>query len=317
MKSERKQIQESNLLADKIEQMAIKLKTAMPAILAVTAVVVLGLLAYGFYTSVKETESAKGWTKLYFADTDASDLTAISTDFSGTTAGLWAKQTSADANMSRALEKVYLDRDLAEEFYKEAIADYKSVAEKSSDPFLVGRANYGVAQASEGMGDSEKALSYYRKVIANKGMGAELIAEATKRVAFIESDAGSEFYAWFKANRASAPVLNASPGLNAPLPSNPDMVFPAKPSDASAAKPADATPATATPTTASEPAPTKTTPPAEAAPAATPVPTPTEATAPSVPATVTPAAATPAAATPEVPAADAPKVEDAPAEKKP
>ncbi|MCY2982322.1 MAG: hypothetical protein NTY15_01645 [Planctomycetota bacterium] len=310
MKSERKQIQESNLLADKIEQMAIKLKTAMPAMLAVTAVVILGLLAYGFYTSVKETESAKGWTKLYFADTDASDLTAISTDFSGTTAGLWAKQTAADANMSRALEKVYLDRDLAEEFYKEAIADYKSVAEKSSDPFLVGRANYGLAQASEGMADQEKALSYYRKVIANKGMGAELIAEATKRVAFLESDAGGEFYAWFKANRASAPVLNANPGLNAPLPSNPDIAFPPKPSDASATKPADAAPGTATtttPTAPSEPDPTKTTPPAEAAPAAALVPTPTEAATPVVP----------AATTPEVPAADAPKADDAPAEKKP
>ncbi len=305
MKSERKQIQESNLLADKIEQMAIKLKTAMPAILAVSAVTILGLLAYGFYTSVKETEAAKGWTKLYFADTDTSDLTAISTDFSGTTAGLWAKQTSADANMSRALEKVYLDRDLAEEFYKEAIADYKSVAEKSSDPFLVGRANYGLAQASEGMGDQEKALSYYRKVIANKGMGTELIAEATKRVAFLESDAGGEFYAWFKATRASAPVLNTNQGLNAPLPSNPDIAFPPKPSDASATKPADA--ATATPTPPSEPAPTKTTTPAESAPAATPVPTPTEAAAPAVP----------AATTPEVPAADVPKVDDAPAEKKP
>ena len=300
MKSERKQIQESNLLADKIEQMAIKLKKAMPAILAVTAVVVLGMLAYGFYTSVKETESAKGWTKLYFADTDASDLSAISTDFSGTTAGLWAKQTSADANMSRALEKVYLDRDLAEEFYKEAIADYKSVAEKSSDPFLVGRANYGLAQASEGMGDQEKALSHYRKVIANKGMGTELIAEATKRVAFLESEAGAEFYTWFKANRASAPVLNTSPGLNAPLPSNPDIAFPPKPSDASATKPADA------PTAATPSEPTKTTPPAEAVPAATPVPTPTEATTPAVP-----------AATPEVPAAAEPKVDDAPAEKKP
>jgi len=307
MKSERKQTQESNLLADKIEQMAIKLKTVMPAVLAVSAVVILGLLAFGFYTSVKDTESAKGWTKLYFADTDTSDLTAISTDFSGTAAGLAAKQISADANMSRALEKVYLDRDLAEEFYKEAIADYRSVAEKSSDPFLVGRANYGLAQASEGMGDQEKALSYYRKVIANKGMGAELIAEATKRVAWLESEAGGEFYSWFKANRASAPVLNASPGLIAPLPANPDMAFPPKPNDSPAVKPDDAapTPDAANPTTPSEPA-------------ATPAPVSTETSAPTtseVPALTTPEV--PAATTPEVPAADAPKVDDAPAEKKP
>ena len=226
MKSERKQIQESNLIADKIEELAVKLKKAFPAIIAVTAVVVIGLLAYGFYSSVKETESAKGWTALYFADTDAADLNAISSDFNGTTAGLWARQTSADANMSRALEKVYLDRDLSDKFYKEAMEDYKKVSEKSSDSFLVGRANFGLAQASEGLTDTAQALSYYRKVIANKAMGADLIGEATKRVAWLESKSGEEFYAWYKSNRASAPVLNANPPTNPALPSVPNVTFP-------------------------------------------------------------------------------------------
>ncbi len=282
MKSERKQIQESNLLADKIEQVAIKLKTAMPAALAVIAVAILGLLAFGFYTSVKERESAKGWTKLYFADTDASELTAISTDFSGTTAGLWAKQTSADANMSRALEKVYIDRDLSEEFYKEAVADYRVVAEKSSDPFLVGRANYGLAQASEGMGDQEKALSFYRKVISIKAMGIELIAESTKRIGWLESKAGEEFYTWYKANRASSPVLNASPGIKSPVPSIPDIAFPPKPNDLPVTKPdADST----VPTSAIPTAPTENT--------------------------------VPGTTTPDVPKAESPTADDAPAEKKP
>ena len=226
MKSERKQIQESNLLADKIEQLAVKLKKAMPAILAVTAVVVLGLLSYGLFTSVKEKESAKGWTALYFADTKTADLTAISADYSSTTAGLWAKQTAADANMSSALEKVYLDRDLAETFYKEAIAEYQAVAEKSSDPFLTGRANFGLAQALEGMGENEKALSAYRKVITNKTMGMELITEVTKRVAWLESKSGEEFYTWYKSSRASAPVLNTNPPLTTPLPAEPNIVFP-------------------------------------------------------------------------------------------
>lgn len=228
MKSERKQIQESNLLADKIEQQAIRLKKALPAIVAVTAVVVLGLLAYGFYTSVQEKESAKGWTTLYFADTDTADLTSISSDFKGTAAGLWAQQIAGDANMSRALEKVYLDRDLAEQFYREAITEYSVVAEKSSDPFLSGRANFGLAQASEGMGNHDKALAYYRKVITNKAMGVDLIAESTKRVAWLESKAGEEFYAWYKTSRASSPVLNVNPSILSPLPNEPNISFPPK-----------------------------------------------------------------------------------------
>jgi cytochrome c-type biogenesis protein CcmH/NrfG len=77
MKSDRKQIQESNLLADKIEAQFIKLKKVLPAVLAAIAVVVVALLGYGIYSSIQEKEAAKGWTALYFSDTDTSDLNAI------------------------------------------------------------------------------------------------------------------------------------------------------------------------------------------------------------------------------------------------
>ncbi len=285
MKSERKQTLESNLLADKIEEFAVQLKRALPAILAITAVVVIGLLAYGLYTSMKETESAKAWTALYFADTDTADLSAISSDFGGTTAALWAKQTAADANMSRALEKVYLDRDLAEQFYKEALSDYRTVADKSSDSFLTGRANFGLAQASEGMGDSSQALSYYRKVISNKSMGAELISEVTKRVAWLESKAGEEFYAWYKTSRASSPVLNANPPKTSPLPSAPNITFPAD---------------TTNNAPGSDLAPVPTPPNVDSSKANSPV----ESTLPST-------------TTPDATKVDLPKVDDVPAEKKP
>ncbi len=285
MKSERKQTLESNLLADKIEELAVQFKKALPAILAITAVVVVGLLAYGLYTTMKETESAKAWTALYFADTDTADLTAISSDFSGTTAALWAKQTAADANMSRALEKVYLDRDLAEQFYKEALSDYRVVADKSNDSFLTGRANFGLAQASEGMGDSSQALLYYRKVISNKSMGIELIAEVTKRVAWLESKAGEEFYAWYKTSRATSPVLNANPSMKLPLPNAPNISFP--PNSAGNALGADLAPVPTSPTIESS----KNNSPIEPAQAPT--------------------------TTPDTNKVDLPKVDDVPAEKKP
>ena len=287
MKSERKQIQESNLLADKIEQLAIKLKKAMPAILAVTAVAVLGLLSYGFFTSIKEKEAAKGWTAFYFADTDTADLTAISADFGSTTAGLWAKQTAADANMAKALEKVYLDRDLAETFYKEAVAEYQAVSEKSSDPFLMGRANYGLAQAFEGMGEIEKALSAYRKVIANKTMGTELIAEVTQRVGWLESKAGEEFYTWYKSSRASAPMLNTNPSTSSPVPGEPNIAFP------------PVTPSAETPAGA----------PTSSEPSTTPVP--------AISPTALPPANTDTSANTDSSKVEVPKAEDVPAEKKP
>ena len=54
----------------------------------------------------------------------------------------------------------------------------------------------------------------------------ELISEVTKRVAWLESKSGEEFYAWYKSNRASAPVLNSKTPMTTPVPAEPNMVFP-------------------------------------------------------------------------------------------
>jgi tetratricopeptide (TPR) repeat protein len=226
MKSERKQIQESNLLADKIEAQIIKFKQVLPGVIALVVVSLVALLGYGLYSTMQEGKYAKGWTALYFADTDTSDLNAISSDFDGTPAGLWARQTAGDAYLARALEKVYLDRDLSDQYYKQAIEEYKAVAEKTSEPFLKGRALFGLAQAFEGVSDREQAMQSYRKISLIKGLGPEFLAEASKRTGWLESSAGEEFYTWFKNNRPSAPVLNDVPATKLPLPGSPDISFP-------------------------------------------------------------------------------------------
>jgi tetratricopeptide (TPR) repeat protein len=226
MKSERKQIQESNLLADKIEAQIVKFKKIFPAVLALVVVVLVALLGYGIYTNIQDTESAKAWTALYFANTDTSDLNKISQDFGGSAAGLWAKQIAGDAYMAKALEKVYIDRSLSDQFYKQAIDEYKVVSEKTSDPFLKARSLYGLAQAAEGMGDREKASALYRKVSLIAAMGPEFVAEATKRANWLDSKAGEEFYTWFQQNRPTAPVLNDKPPTKFQIPGAPDFTLP-------------------------------------------------------------------------------------------
>jgi len=250
MKSERKQIQESNLLADKIEAVFIKVKKLLPAILGVGAVVVVALLGYGFYSSIQEKESAKGWTALYFSDTDASELNTISGDFGNTVAGLWAKQTAGDAYMARALEKVYLDRELSDQYYKQAIDEYKAIAEKTNDAFLKERSLYGLAQASEGLGDREQAITYYKKVAVVPGISPEFLAEVNKRASWLASKSGEQFYDWFKKNRPSAPALQATPPAKLPLPGTPTFNLPpVQPANPSSETPASTTPSSETPST--------------------------------------------------------------------
>jgi hypothetical protein len=226
MKSERKQVQESNLLADKIEAQFVKIKKSLPTILTIVGVTVVALLGYGFYTSAKETESAKGWTAYYFSDSE--NLSKVSSDFSGTTAALWARQNSGDQNMAKALENVYLDRDVSDQYFTQAIEDYKAVADKATHAFLKERALYGQAQAAEGLADREQAQLLYRKVAASSSISPEMLAIVNKKVNWLESKAGEEFFSWFKNTRPSAPVPQATPA-KLPLPNVPNISFPPVP----------------------------------------------------------------------------------------
>ncbi|MFY7877109.1 MAG: hypothetical protein ACOVQM_16765 [Pirellula sp.] len=288
MKSERKQIQESNLLADKIEAQFVKVKKALPAILAISAIVLVSLLGYGLYSSMQETAAAKAWTALYFSDTDPSELTSISSDFAGTSAGQWAKQKAGDAYMAKALERVYVDREVAEQYFKQAIDEYQAVTSTTSDVFLKERAWFGQAQAAEGLGDSEQAVSCYRKVTATPGLSPELLASINQRINWIESKSGEAFFAWYKQRKSAVPALQQAEPVKLPLPGAPDFQFkdylpsdkPAEPAG-STTEPAVTEPA-ATEPAAAEPA-------AAATPAAEPAAVPPPAT--DAPATDAPAAA--------------------------
>jgi len=227
MKSERKQVQESNLLADKIEAQFIKLKKSLPTILMVLGVAIVALLGYGFYSSAQETAAAKGWTAYYFSDSD--NLSTVSNDFPGTTAALWARQASGDQNMAKALESVYLDRDVSDQYFKQALEDYQFVSSKAASPFLKERAQFGQAQAAEGLANREEAQLFYRKVAASTTITPEMLASINKKVNWLESKAGEEFFTWFKSNRPAAPIAQDAPAPQLPLPMAPDMKFPEVP----------------------------------------------------------------------------------------
>jgi tetratricopeptide (TPR) repeat protein len=255
MKSERKQIQESNLLADKIEAQFVQVKKALPAILAISAIVLVSLLGYGLYASMQETAAAKAWTALYFSDTDPSELTSISSDFAGTSAGQWAKQKAGDAYMAKALERVYVDREVAEQYFKQAIDEYQAIT-NTSDVFLKERAWFGQAQAAEGLGDSEQAVACYRKVTATPGLSPELLASINQRINWIESKSGEAFFAWYQQRKSAVPALQQAEPVKLPLPGAPDFQFkdylpsdkPIEPTGSTTAEP------TATEPTATEPA---------------------------------------------------------------
>lgn len=289
MKSERSQIQESDLLADKIEQKFSQIKPYLPAFLGVLGAVALGLLGYGIYTSQKENRSARAWTDFYFSDTSPQDLEAIASDFSDTSAGTWAKLTAGDANMASALEKWNVDRAVADQYFKQAADDYRAAAKSASEPFTKGRALLGLAQALEGLGERKEAIIEYKR-LASEGVTEDIAMEAKLRLGWLEGSESEAFFAWYRERTDSAPATSAPAGRSG-IPGLPDFSFPpagnANPGvlpglpnlppassalpavEPSAAPSAPAEPAPAQPAPATEPAP-----PAEPPPAAEPAPKP-------------------------------------------
>lgn len=225
MKSERSQAQESNLLADKIEQKVLQLRPYLPALLGLILVGILGLIGYGVYSSQRESRAARAWTDFYFSDTQIQDLDAISKDYVDTSASLWARMTAGDRGMAQAMEKWNVDRSIADQRFQEASEDYRDVAGRASDPFVKSRALYGWAQALEGLGKRSEAVETYRQITSLTGLPPEYLTEINGRIKWLEGKEGEAFYAWYNEQRTAAPPATTNP-ISPNLPSLPNISFP-------------------------------------------------------------------------------------------
>ncbi|MFN9853547.1 MAG: tetratricopeptide repeat protein [Planctomycetota bacterium] len=225
MKSERGQVQESNLLADKIEQKLVQIRPFLPAVAGLILAGVLALIGYGVYAAQRESRAARGWSELYFSDTQVQDLEPISKDYEDTSAGLWARMTIGDRSMAQAMEKWNVDRSIADQRFQEAADDYRLVAARGADPFVKSRALFGLAQALEGLGKRAEAVEAYRDILGLTGLPTEYLAEVSARIKWLEGKEGESFYAWYNERRTTAPATGEG-SLPQGLPSLPDIEFP-------------------------------------------------------------------------------------------
>lgn len=317
MKSEERHQLQTNVLASeldkRIEQVKPMIGWIVLAVLAVTGVV----LVWGVVTSLHDQREAAAWNGFYLASGsgDAAQLEPIIEEYPTSKASAWARQMVADNDLLKGTEALLVDKDEAMESLKKAAEGYEALLGETTDNNILARAQIGLAQAYESMGEVEKATQAWEQVASNNNSEA-FAKHAKSRIEWLASANSKAFYQWFANFKPEPkPQLNLPSNLNS-LPGTPDLKMPDLPAFT---PPASTTPAT-TPTTdtpAAPPAATETpatTPPAAetpAAPATTPPATETPAT--ETPATETPAA--PTAETPAAPAADTPA--PAPAEAPP
>ena len=223
--NERRTELQSNLLADRLEGIALAVKPYLKLIGGIAAALVVLACVYAATAWKQEKASASAWSDYYFSGSRSEVLRDVYEDHPAQLAGLWARQGSGDALLGQALGQIYLDRDLAEKLLSEASEHYRHIISNSKDSFLVSRATYGLAQVLESQGKSEEALKEYKKLVVMGDVHPEMRADIARRVEFLQSGEGEKFISWFTSNRPTAPKAVDLPADMKSLPDKPDINF--------------------------------------------------------------------------------------------
>lgn len=226
MKSERRHDLQNNELASSLGAGIEKVQPFVQYIVGGVVIAALFSVAWGVYTSFAKKSAAAAWTEYYFTlnTGDAESFKAIAADHPGSAAAIWAEQTAGDEYLADGIDALYKDRGQGVELLKKAIASYETVKSKSQNPELKTRAELGLAQAHESLGELDKAKALYQQVIS-AGLQPAITSVATSRVAFLDSKAGKDFYAWFDKLKPTPALPPQMPGDLSIPPTNPNLKF--------------------------------------------------------------------------------------------
>ena len=296
MKSERRHDLQTNELAGTLGSGIEKVQPFVQYVVGGLVIAALAAIGWGVYTSFARKNAAAAWTEYYFTlnTGDAESFKAIADKHPGSAAAVWAQQTAGDEYLADGIDALYRDRGQGTELIKSAIKSFEEVSQAAPSDDLRTRATLGLAQAHEALGEIDKAKDLYQEVIS-AGLQPAITTVATNRVAFLNSQAGKDFYAWFDKLKPAPAAPPKMPGDLSVPPTSPNLQFDTPALDTSKL---ELPPAPGTTTAPVAPAPTG----ADGKPIELP---PATTTAPAE----TPAALATTAPATEVPAADPPKVD--------
>lgn len=201
----------------------------LPWIFGGAAVLLVGSIGWGLYSSAAQKKSAEAWADYYFSLTgnDSDSFVELAADHRGSAAANWALVTAGSGYLEKGLGQIYVNKSEGEAQIKLAIEQFDQV--KSSDnPELRAKALMGLAQANESLGNVEEAAGYYEEV-GKVATQPRALALASERRNFLASETGKEFYAWFKKQdpKPDAPIELPEDFLQPP--GGPDMDFSSDP----------------------------------------------------------------------------------------
>ncbi len=210
MKSERRHELQHNQLADTLGRWVVKLKPHAQLIAGVVVLLLVLGLAYAYVNGKSEASAAAGWDQ-YFEALDANDrgrLTEITEKFPGTSVAIWSRVVAADMALSDGCLALFSNKAEGRDLLRQAINNYQTVLNETTDDTLTQRALYGLGRGHEALAsldDLKKARADYQKLFDGwpDGVYAEV---AKQRLRDLARPATKEFYDWFARHEPPAKV---------------------------------------------------------------------------------------------------------------
>ena len=217
MKSDRRHELQTNELASLLTQGLERYRSQLPTIGLVAVVVLLAVVAIGFWTSTRGNSTANAWQEYYQA-ANASDLKALAEKYPDTEVYLWARLDLADAYCFEGKHKLDTDRENGVARLREAVQIYAGVTNSPrARPEMVRRSALAEAKCLELLGERDKAIETYKKVADKYAVTHPAMAkEAASRASDLEQPDAADFYKWLSEYKP--------PTIKAVLP--PDIEFP-------------------------------------------------------------------------------------------
>lgn len=227
MKSKRRHELQTNDLADRIGHFIERVRPYVTTALAVLVAFAVVVSVWYYMAANHERKMADAWRAYFSAGTDpTADLTAqlseVADSYANTSAGLWAAQTAADFSLAQGVQMMFSDRAEAETNIDKAKGLYKQVLDNKltkSNPMLLERARFGLAQAYETLSELDDARKYYQLVV-DTSSGSPLEETAKKRLETLAKPDVEKWYNWF-ARQEPAPPQPSTPATGAPLGGSP------------------------------------------------------------------------------------------------
>ena len=235
MKTKRRHDLQTNELADWIGTQIEAVKPYSQYIVggAIAIALVIGLFI--MTTSQQRQKKEEAWNDYFAAIHERSPdkLAKVAQNHPTTVAAQWASQVAGNIYLNEGISELTSDRETAVETLEKAKKSFEAVL-KSSDvkPLLRQKAQFGLAQVYESLGEIEDAKKYYKQVAEAAGEGA-FGRLATDGITRLEDPSAPDFYELLATYKPPPPdtgsmtVEDPDPLAEFPdLPRRPDLSFP-------------------------------------------------------------------------------------------